>query len=89
MDNKKQKHNTPIATVIKNYLDKKGGKVTKARDEIKNRFFALDWRYQKKILAAFLCSCKSDREWASRRMFSLIWQRTSTPIRPEESSICS
>lgn len=79
MDNKKQKHNTPIATVIKNYLDKKGGKVTKARDEIKNRFFALDWRYQKKILAAFLCSCKSDREWASRQMFTH-WDDSFIPI---------
>lgn len=79
MDNKKRKHNTPIATVIKNYLDKKSGKVSKARDEIKNRFFALDWRYQKMILPAFLSSCKTDREWASRQMFTH-WDDSFIPI---------
>jgi len=79
MEYKRRKHNTPIATVIKNYLDKKGGKVSKARDEIKYRFFALDWRYQKKILPAFLCSCKTDREWASRQMFTY-WDDSFIPI---------
>ena len=74
-----RRHNQPIATVIKNYLDKKGGKVSKARDDIKYRFFALDWRHQKKILAAFLCSCKSDREWASRQMFTH-WDDSFVPI---------
>ena len=79
MEYEKRKHNAPIATVIKNYLDKKGGKVSKARDEIKYRFFALDWRYQKKILPAFLCSCKSDRDWASRQMFTH-WDNSFIPI---------
>lgn len=79
MEYEKRKHNTPISIVIKNYLDKKGGKVSKARDEIKYRFFALDWRYQKKILAAFLCSCKTDREWASRQMFTH-WDDSFIPI---------
>lgn len=64
MDHKVRKHNTPIAIVIKNYLDKKGGKVSKSRNEIHWRFDALDWRYQKQILYAFLQSGKSDREWA-------------------------
>lgn len=75
----KRRHNTPIATVIKNYLDRDGGKVTVSRNEIKWRFNALDWRYQKKILVAFLCSCKTDREWASRRMFTH-WDDSFIPI---------
>ena len=48
--------NNPIAIVIKNYIDKKSGKVTEARDEIKRRFAGLDWDDQKHILEAFLAS---------------------------------
>ena len=43
MDYKNRKHNTPIATLIKQYLDKKGGKVVVSRKEIDWRFNALDW----------------------------------------------
>ena len=56
--------NNPIATVIKNYVNKKSGKVTNSRSEILRRFSGLDWKDQKKIMAAFLDSGISDRDWA-------------------------
>lgn len=40
--------NKPIATVIKNYVDKKSGKVSDSRKEIQRRFFVLDWKGQKR-----------------------------------------
>lgn len=64
MRNKKQKRNTPIATLIRNYTNKKSGKVSESREEIKWRFNALDWKDQKKIVNAFLESGISDRDWA-------------------------
>lgn len=60
----KEKHNKPITTLIKNYLDKKSGKVKESRDEIQRRFFGLDWRHQKRIMLAFLNSGATDRAWA-------------------------
>ena len=42
--------NNPIATVIKNYTNKKSGKVTDSRNEIQRRFLGLDWKDQKKIM---------------------------------------
>ena len=63
--------NRPIATVIKNYLDKKSGKVTESRNEIQRRFFGLDWKDQKRIMSAFLDSGKSDRDWAYSRLLDL------------------
>ena len=64
-------HNRPIATVIKNYLDKKSGKVTASRSEIQRRFYGLDWSVQKKILNAFLDAGVKDREWAYSRLLNL------------------
>lgn len=63
--------NHPIATVIKNYVNKKSGKVTDSRNEIQRRFFGLDWKDQKKIVAAFLDSGVSDRDWAYSRLLDL------------------
>ena len=63
--------NNPIATVIKNYIDKNSGKVTEARKEIQRRFFGLDWKDQKKIMSAFLDAGKSDRVWAYSRLLDL------------------
>lgn len=63
--------NNPIATVIKNYTNKKSGKVSVSRDEIKRRFFGLDWKDQKKIMAAFLEAGQSDRLWAYSRLIDL------------------
>ena len=38
-----RKRNTPIATLFKNYADKKSGKVSESRREIQRRFDCLDW----------------------------------------------
>ena len=57
-------HNAPIAQVIKNYLNKRSGKVSISGEEIRRRYDGLDWKYQKKILYAFLESGRTDREWA-------------------------
>ena len=64
----KPKRNTPIVTLIKNYVNKKSGKVSVSREEIKWRFDHLDWKDQKKILTAFMDSGISDREWAYSKM---------------------
>ena len=79
MEYEQGKHNTPISTVIKRFLDKKGGKVRSSRKEIVWRFNALDWRYQKQILFAFLESGKSDRDWAYRKLF-VYWDDCFIPV---------
>ena len=68
---KKLSRNNPITTVIKNYINKKSGKVTESRAEIQRRFFGLDWKDQKKIMAAFLDASISDRDWAYSRLLDL------------------
>jgi hypothetical protein len=70
--------NNPIATVIKNYTNKKSGKVTDSRNEIQRRFFGLDWKDQKKIMVAFLDAGVSDRNWAYSRLFDL-WDASFEP----------
>lgn len=65
-----QKRNTPIATLIKNFINKKSGKVAESRKEIQRRFEYLDWKDQKKILEASLDSCKSDRQWAYSKLYN-------------------
>jgi len=45
-----KKRNTPVATLIKNYLNKKSGKVSESREEIQKRFDYLDWKDQKSII---------------------------------------
>ncbi|MBO4564431.1 MAG: hypothetical protein J5720_03270 [Bacteroidaceae bacterium] len=70
--------NNPIATVIKNYTNKKSGKVTESRKEIQRRFMGLDWKDQKKIMAAFLDSGASDRDWAYSRLLDL-WDDSFRP----------
>lgn len=67
---KTPKRNTPIATLIKNYVNKKSGKVAESRKEIQRRFEHLDWKDQKKILIASLDSCKSDRQWAYSKLYN-------------------
>lgn len=77
-DLKVKKRNTPIATLIKNFIDKKSGKVTDSRKEILQRFDYLDWKDQKKIMAAFLDSGKSDRQWAYMKVLDN-WDPTFQP----------
>ena len=68
MKSKERKRNIPIATLIKNYINKKSGKVRESRKEIQRRFDHLDWKDQKKIMQAFLESGKGDRLWAYSKL---------------------
>ena len=73
-----KKRNTPIATLIRNYVDKKSGKVSESREEIKWRFNALDWKDQKRIIMAFLDAGKSDRAWAYSKILDF-WDESFFP----------
>ena len=73
-----QKRNTPIATLIRNFINKKSGKVVESRKEIQRRFEHLDWKDQKKILMASLDSCESDRCWAYKKL-TRYWDKSFEP----------
>ena len=73
-----KKRNTPIATLIKNYINKKSGKVSDSRNEIQRRFDYLDWKDQKKIVLAFLESGKTDRQWAYSKALDY-WDKSFEP----------
>ncbi len=76
-----KRRNTPVATLIKNYFDKKGGKVSESRREIQTRFDYLDWKDQKKIVLAFLESGKTDRRWAYSKVLDFWDKSFETKIR--------
>ena len=78
MVSKERKRNTPIATLIKNYINKKSGKVPESRKEIQRRFDYLDWKDQKKIMQAFLESGKADRLWAYSKLLDN-WDKSFEP----------
>lgn len=82
MKNIIRKRNTPVATLIKNFCDKKSGKIVDSRKEILTRFEHLDWKDQKKIIAAFLKSGRSDRHWAYARCLEY-WDESFQPILQE------
>lgn len=73
-----KKRNTPIATLIKNYINKNSGKVSESRNEIQKRFDYLDWKNQKKIILAFLESGKTDRLWAYSKLVDF-WDKSFEP----------
>ena len=75
---KERKRNTPIATLIRNYVNKKSGLVTDSREEIQRRFDYLDWKDQKKILSVFLDSGKTDRQWAYSKVLDY-WDKSFEP----------
>ena len=74
----KYKRNRPIASVIKDFVNKKSRKVGDSRKEIQKRFVYLDWTLQKKILNLFLNSGKCDREWAYF-ILSQLWDKSFEP----------
>jgi len=78
MEYQAKKRNTPIATLIKNYVNKKSGKVADSREEIQRRFDYLDWKDQKKIVLAFLESGKTDRQWAYSKVLDY-WDKSFEP----------
>lgn len=73
-----KKRNTPIATLIKDYINKNSGKVSDSRNEIQRRFDYLDWKDQKKIMLAFLESGKTDRQWAYSKLVDF-WDKSFEP----------
>lgn len=73
-----KKRNTPIATLTKNFVNKRSGKVTESREEIQRRFDYLDWKDQKKIILAFLDSGKKDRQWAYAKTLEY-WDKSFEP----------
>lgn len=73
------RRNTPVNTLLKRYLDKKSGKVSEARREIKYRFDYLDWSVQKRIMTAFLASGKTDRAWAYTKLLKY-WDDSFAPV---------
>ena len=75
---KNDKRNVPIAQLIKNYTNKKSGKVSESRKEIQWRFKYLDWKDQKKIILAFLDSGKTDRQWGYSMALEL-WDKSFEP----------
>lgn len=78
VSDKTTKRNTPIATLIKNYVNKKSGKVTDSRNEIRRRFDYLDWKDQNKIVLAFLESGMADRQWAYSKLLNF-WEKSFEP----------
>lgn len=79
MDFAVPKHNTPAATLIKNYKNKRSGKVSVSRREIQQRFNGMEWRHQKQILLAFINAGATDREWACKKMFAF-WDNSFIPV---------
>ena len=78
MQKMERKRNTPVVKLIRNFIDKKSGKVSVSRMEIKRRFEGLDWKDQKKVLAAFLDSGVVDREWAYKKLI-VYWDKSFEP----------
>lgn len=73
------KRNTSSTILLKHYCDKKSGKVSAARKEIKCRFDYLDWIIQKRVMIAFLTSCKTDRMWAYGKLLKN-WDDSFVPL---------
>ncbi len=71
--------NRPIVTLIKWFTQRTKGKITVSREEINRRFDGLDWKDQKKIILAFLSSCKSDRQWIYSKLIKN-WDEDFLPI---------
>jgi hypothetical protein len=64
--------------LIKNFVNKRSGKVTESREESQRRFDCLDWKDQKKIVLAFLDSGKKDRQWAYAKTLEY-WDKSFEP----------
>ncbi len=76
MNNNDLQKNPAIAGVIRNFVNKKSGKVVAARKDIKRRFDYLDWTDQRKIVLAFLLSTnKLDRVWSYYKLLK-IWDES-------------
>ncbi len=72
------KKNTPVKRLLKDYINKKSGRVTVSRDELERRVSYLDFPDQKRIVMAFLESCPTDRRWACRCLMNF-WDKSFAP----------
>ena len=61
--------NLPISTLLRYYTTPGSGKKDYACKNLKKRFDAIDYNYQRKILSAFLESNKTDRQWACKKLY--------------------
>ncbi len=64
----KPKKNETISRLLKQFTDKKSGKVASSRVKLKDRFAQQDFLSQRNIIKAFLMGSKLDREWAYGRL---------------------
>lgn len=60
--------NESLSSLLKQYADKKSGKVGVSRPKLQDRFDKQDFQVQRKILKAFLAGAKRDREWAYKKL---------------------
>ena len=85
------RHNEPIGTLLKLYLNKSSKRVTLARRCLTERFDKQSYRDQNNILRAFLQGAGGDCDWAGRRLRDnwrkelkedviRSWERSSRPM---------
>ena len=60
--------NEPISNLLKQFTDKRSGKVAISRPKLQDRFDKQDFQSQRKILNAFLAGSKKDRVWAYKKL---------------------
>ena len=60
--------NEPISYLLKQFTDKRSGKVAISRPKLQDRFDKQDFHSQRKILKAFLAGSKRDRVWAYKKL---------------------
>ena len=60
--------NESLSSLLKQYADKKSGKVGVSRPKLQDRFDKQDFQVQRKILKAFLAGSKRDRVWAYKKL---------------------
>lgn len=60
--------NEPISSLLKQFTDKKSGKVTSARKKLRDRFDKQDFQMQRKILKTMLYASKQDRIWGYNQL---------------------
>ena len=71
--------NPPIATMLRNYEERKKGCVQEARRELQWRFDFLDWSVQRRTMLAMLQGTKGDRDWACHKMYHR-WDKSFLPL---------
>ena len=71
--------NPPIATMLRNYEERKKGCVQEARRELQWRFDFLDWSVQRRTMLAMLQGTKGDRDWTCHKMYHR-WDKSFLPV---------